>query len=38
MGNFLMEQLPFFVRIILACLCGGIIRLERQLRTKVAGT
>ena len=38
MGNFLMEQLPFFVRIILACLCGGIIGLERQLRTKVAGT
>lgn len=29
MGNFLMEQLPFFVRLILACLCGGIIGLER---------
>lgn len=32
------EQGVFFVRIILALICGGIIGIERQQRTKVAGT
>lgn len=38
MSSFLMEQLPYFVRILLACICGGVIGIERQQRTKVAGT
>ncbi len=28
----------YFLRIILACVCGGLIGIERQQRTKVAGT
>lgn len=38
MGEYLMEQMPFLFRIFLACLCGGVIGIERQLRTKVVGT
>lgn len=38
MGAYLMEQLPFLIRILVACICGGVIGIERQLRTKVAGT
>lgn len=38
MNAFIAEQLPYLFRILLACLCGGIIGIERQLRTKVAGT
>lgn len=38
MNAYLMEQTPFLIRILLACLCGGVIGIERQLRTKVAGT
>ncbi len=36
--NVIMEQLPYFARILLACLCGAVIGIERQQRTKVAGT
>lgn len=32
------EQATYLVRIILACICGGVIGIERQQRTKVAGT
>lgn len=38
MSAFVMEQLPYFIRIVLACVCGGVIGIERQQRTKVAGT
>lgn len=37
-GGFWGQQLIFFVRILLAMLCGGIIGIERQQRIKVAGT
>lgn len=30
--------LIFFLRLILACICGGVIGIERQQRIKVAGT
>lgn len=32
------EQLVFFIRIVLAAVCGGVIGIERQQRVKVAGT
>lgn len=32
------EQLEYLFRLVLACLCGGMIGIERQQRTKVAGT
>ena len=32
------EQAVYLMRIILACICGGLIGIERQQRTKVAGT
>ena len=32
------EQGVYFLRLILACICGGVIGIERQQRTKVAGT
>ena len=35
---FIQEQGIFFLRIILACVCGGLIGIERQHRAKVAGT
>lgn len=35
---YIQEQAVYFVRIILACICGGVIGIERQQRTKVAGT
>lgn len=38
MTAYLLEQVPYFVRILLACVCGGVIGIERQQRTKVAGT
>lgn len=38
MQAYIMEQLPYLIRIVLACICGGIIGIERQQRTKVAGT
>lgn len=31
-------ELIYFLRILLACFCGGCIGIERQLRTKGAGT
>lgn len=34
----LQEQATFFLRIILACVCGGAIGIERQQQIKVAGT
>lgn len=34
----LVEEAVYFIRILLACICGGLIGLERQQRTKVAGT
>ena len=37
-GGYIGQQLIFFLRIILAMLCGGIIGIERQQRIKVAGT
>lgn len=37
-GGYWGEQVVFFVRILLAMLCGGIIGIERQQRIKVAGT
>lgn len=36
--SYIQTQGVYFVRIILACICGGIIGIERQQRTKVAGT
>lgn len=33
-----MVTLVFFFRLILACICGGAIGIERQQRIKVAGT
>lgn len=36
--SYVQTQGVYFVRIILACICGGIIGIERQQRTKVAGT
>lgn len=35
---FIREQAVYLARIILACICGGVIGIERQQRTKVAGT
>lgn len=35
--NFNMEQFEYIIRIALACLCGGIIGLERSNRQKEAG-
>lgn len=32
------QELVFIFRIVLATLCGGVIGIERQLRTKSAGT
>lgn len=32
------EAFDYFLRVVLACACGGAIGIERQLRTKVAGT
>lgn len=34
----MIEQLPLLLRLLLSCFCGGVIGIERQLRTKVAGT
>ena len=36
--NLITEQLSYFLRILLSCVCGGVIGIERQQRTKVAGT
>ena len=36
--NMITEQLSYILRILLSCVCGGIIGIERQQRTKVAGT
>lgn len=36
--DYIREQAVYLMRIILACICGGLIGLERQQRTKVAGT
>lgn len=36
--GFVETQLIFFLRIVLAMLCGGMIGIERQQRTRVAGT
>ena len=33
-GGYIGQQLIFFLRIILAMLCGGIIGIERQQRIK----
>ncbi len=38
MEAFMEQQIMFFVRILLACFCGGLIGIERQHRIKVAGT
>lgn len=32
------EQAVYFIRLLLACVCGGAIGIERQQRTKIAGT
>lgn len=37
MGFVLEDQGIFFLRLALACVCGGIIGIERQQRIKVAG-
>ena len=37
-AEFVQQQAIYLFRIVLACVCGGIIGLERQQRTKVAGT
>lgn len=37
MSAFLQEQGIFVIRLLLACICGGMIGLERQQRTKFAG-
>ncbi|MBO5177761.1 MAG: MgtC/SapB family protein [Lachnospiraceae bacterium] len=37
MEQFFVGQGEFFIRLAIACICGGIIGIERQLRTKVAG-
>ena len=34
---FFAGQGEFFIRLAIACVCGGIIGIERQYRTKVAG-
>ena len=33
----LLPQLEYLIRIVIACLCGGIIGIERTLRQKDAG-
>lgn len=38
MEAYIQEQIMFFVRIVTACICGAVIGVERQQRTKVAGT
>lgn len=37
MSAYMDTQLLYFIRIGLACLCGAVIGIERQQRTKVAG-
>lgn len=32
------DQMVYFLRVVLACICGGLVGIERQQRTKVAGT
>lgn len=32
------QQAVYFFRLLLACICGGVIGIERQQRTKIAGT
>ena len=36
--EFVQEQAEYLARIILACVCGGVIGIERQQRVKAAGT
>ncbi len=36
--EFVQEQAEYLARIILACICGGVIGIERQQRVKAAGT
>lgn len=38
MEAYIQEQVMFFLRIATACVCGAVIGIERQQRTKVAGT
>lgn len=38
MAIIIKEQAVFFFRLLLACVCGGVIGIERQQRTKIAGT